>query len=54
MVSVAIPPRVGRTLVSVAFDVDFEFDVDLEFDLEFDFDFNREGHGLKPCRKEAT
>ena len=32
--------RVGRTLLSVAFDFDFDFDFDLDFDLDFDFDLD--------------
>jgi hypothetical protein len=52
---------VGRTLLSDAFDVDFDFVSDS------DFDSNREGHGfsraekdppnstrLQPCRKRPT
>ena len=32
-------PRVGRTLLSVAFDFDFDFDFGFDFDLDFDLDF---------------
>ena len=35
---------VGRTLLSVAFDLALDFDLDL--------DSARKGHGFQPCRKE--
>jgi hypothetical protein len=32
--------RVGRTLLSVAFDFAFDFDLDLDLDFDFDLDFD--------------